>query len=1217
MNIREEIIDSVFREIVGPSNNPFYLDEETNEEILLRSVHGSPKSRYGAGMLYPQQSLNSGEVDSVEDDSEISSENEEENGVESHRELEKNKRISSISGQEQDEEPVGMANQYLPSAMGFTVRFRSQENNDKIKLKICSAFYEKGAGLKAKKHIDKEGNVVDLKNSKGNTYESEYWIRRPILPEEIELSINKLFNSETNSYNVILKKDSSNQDWLKLRVFNRTTKEDKESNLLTFTFVLINASYSSTDDALNSNKILFQNQLILFAENPNLIAPYKEKHLASDTDEDKVLNLLYRKKRIFSIGHGTSVTWELRHSEDSDYESVEKIKTSVIPVHDLPQIAPTSHVSLSMFELSDLGDWDKGKESLILLKNEYENWINKIDGLTYTPEFDDYREAAQSNVEKCKVSLSRITKGIDLLLQSDFDSDLIKCFRWMNRAMVWQQQRSKVKIRKWYKSGTGYDQKLFLDFIDEKERTNSFESLKEFHEGKYNGKWRPFQLAFVLMNIESVVNSGSKERGIVDLIWFPTGGGKTEAYLGLTAFNIFFRRIKGKVKSNWDYYSGTAVLMRYTLRLLTTQQYERAASLICACDLIRLENIKNRENNFLRGELGEEPISIGLWVGSSSTPNKNDAAIAKLKKLKRDSREDYNFVVMKCPCCGAQIGKVENISSFDKVPKIKGIHKEDGNKGKVYFQCENKYCEYSEIPLPLQVIDEVIYNNPPTLLLGTVDKFAMIPWKEEAGNLFGFRKSDAKNMYRICPPELIIQDELHLIAGPLGTMVGLYETMVQTLCNNYKNNVPPFITNDEIKFVPPKIIASSATISRAYEQVKNLYGINNEEQLSIFPAQGLEFGDTWFSEEKSLNELDEEGNQIYPGRKYIGILASGYPSAQTSIVRTYATVLQKIKELSLVTGVNSIDYYWTLLGYFNSIRELGGASSLVYGDIKERLGQIQNRDLIGNKQKRYLNRIEELTSRISSAEIPATLKKLETKFSSDKTSALDICLATNMVATGVDVSRLGLMFIHGQPKTTAEYIQASSRVGRNVPFGPGMIFTLYSPSKPRDKSQYEQFQGFHSRIYANVEPTSVTPFSINARQKGLHAVFIGLMRHFSAGTLVSHPIISEEFGQLAPIIQNLIKQRCINVNPEEVANTEKLLKKRIDSWKVGGAEKYGDAANYYILKKEGYYPLMYSSSSEVREDVIGRNTPFATATSMRGVDTESVLSINLKNEDNE
>jgi hypothetical protein len=647
--------------------------------------------------------------------------------------------------------------------------------------------------------------------------------------------------------------------------------------------------------------------------------------------------------------------------------------------------------------------------------------------------------------------------------------------------------------------------------------------------------------------------------------------------------------------------------MRYTLRLLTTQQYERAASLICACDLIRLEN---------KSELGEEPISIGLWVGGTSTPNKIEEARAQLNRLNNDSQEEYNFVVMKCPCCGTQMGKIDNITNLDRIPKVKGLHQEDGRNGKVYFQCENDSCEYSDISLPLHVVDESIYKNPPTLLLGTVDKFAMIPWKEEAGNLFGFRKNDPENIHRICPPELIIQDELHLIAGPLGTMVGLYETMVQTLCTNYLQTSPPFISANNKEFISPKIIASSATISRAYEQVQNLYAIKSRDQINIFPAQGLEFGDTWFSEEKSL-KTDADGKQSDPGRKYVGVLASGYPSAQTSIVRTYATVLQRIKELSQSSDDKIIDYYWTLLGYFNSIRELGGASSLVYGDIIERLGQIQNRELVVKDQKRYLNKVEELTSRISSSEIPSTLKKLETQYSSGKNNALDICLATNMVATGVDISRLGFMFIHGQPKTTAEYIQASSRVGREVPMGPGLIFTLYSSSKPRDKSHYEQFQGYHSRIYSNVEPTSVTPFSINARQKGLHAVLIGLVRHFSAGSLAKSPVITDEFEELISLSEKIILERCQEVDPEEEGNTRKLLEKIKGYWRAGGPDNYGDARNYRILQNEGFYPLMYASSAEVREDIKGRPTPFATVTSMRGVDTESVISIHAESQKDE
>ena len=1206
MNIRDEIVEAVKKEIIGPSPNSHYLDEATGEEILLASVHGSPKSRYGAGMLYPQQAII---TEPDETDDAIPSEGDD--SSENSEIKESGKRSRNASGDGQDEEPVGMANQYLPSAMGFTIRFNTHEQDDKIELSILSAYYEKGKDKKPKKQVNKDGDVETYVNKEGNTFDSDFWIRRPIAVEPLIFNINTLFSKDEKSINRVIKQNDKGKDWLMLRIFNRTTLKDEEEGLVTYTFVLINALASSTDEARNGAKILFQNELSLNAENVKLIVPYKERVLASDTDEEKELNLLYRKKRVFSIGHGSSVQWETQNDDTTGYETVSKVWTSVLPEFDLRQVAPTTHVTLSMLELSDLGNWMAAKDSLIELRDEYQSWILKMESLLNSKELKDYREAAKLNIEKCKLSLNRISKGIDLLLNADEDSDIVKCFRWMNRAMIWQQQRSKAKIRKWQKTGTGTNQSLTLEYLDEKTKSQEFESLDKFHEGEYNGKWRPFQLAFVLMNIESIVDSMSKEREIVDLIWFPTGGGKTEAYLGITAFNIFYRRIKGKKESNWNYFGGTAVLMRYTLRLLTTQQYERAASLICACDQIRIKNKEEKEENFQLGELGDEPISIGLWVGGTSTPNKisdgENNAIHQFKELTKNSKAEYNFVVMKCPCCASQIGKVEGVTNYDKVSKIKGIHKEDGKTGEVYFKCENPICEYSDIQLPLQVVDESIYKKPPTLLLGTVDKFAIIPWKKEAGNIFGFRKEGPEAVHRISPPELIIQDELHLIAGPLGTMVGLYETMVQTLCNNYLKTTPPFITEDYAEFVPPKIVASSATISRALEQVQSLYAIKSPDQMNIFPAQGLEFGDTWFSEEKPINDS-------HPSRKYVGILASGYPSAQTSIVRTYASVLQRINELSLSTEDETIiDYYWTLLGYFNSIRELGGASSLVHGDIKERLGQIQDRELIGKNEKRYLNKVEELTSRISSAEIPVILKKLETNYNAGTTQSLDICLATNMVATGVDISRLGLMFIHGQPKTTAEYIQASSRVGRDVPSGPGLIFTLYSSSKPRDKSHYEQFQGYHSRIYSNVEPTSVTPFSINARQKGLHAIFIALIRHFSHGELSNYPIITDEFDQLSPIIEKLIVDRCLLVDSDEEYNTIELLSKRVSAWRQRAPQNYGDAGNFTILKDDEFYPLMYSSSAEVRENVKGLPTPIPTPTSMRGVDTESVVDIYSEN----
>lgn len=1179
MDIREELVKAIKEEVVGPAKNPKYKDDATGEEILLKYVHGTPKSRYGAGMLYPKATENIGESDTEENSNELET-------SENDGKLKSKTAQGKPKGEDLDyEEPVGLANQFLPSAMGFTVRFRKNEQNSKIKLNIKSAYYKKGSDKKQLKRINKEGKIEVQTNKDGIPIESDYWIRSLLDIEDFEFDVYSLFDEGEKKKVEPLAKSEEGGVWISLNVYDRTLRNE---NFITLTFVLVN-EIIATGSWADDRYILYQNELTLNTDNENLIAPYKERTRASDTGEEKELNLLYRKKRIFGIGHGVSVEWESKTGDSSEIENVSEIKTSVIPTYEMPQIAPTTHINLSMYELSDLGNWEKAKESLKNLVNEYRKWINDISAKS--KELDtSYHEAASNAIDKCNKTLKRIERGVDNLLDAKADSNLVKSFRWMNRAMLWQQQRSSTPQRIWKR--LRYKGSIHDELEELQSGNQDFDTLKKFYETTFWGNWRPFQIAFVLMNIESVVNPKSDEREIVDLIWFPTGGGKTEAYLGLSALTIFYRRLKGEDEFDHEKYSGTTILMRYTLRLLTTQQYERAASLICACELIRKDNF----------ELGDDPISIGLWVGGSSTPNDNAKARSQYTELNNNRKfrqAPYNFVVMKCPCCAAQFGKISNVNPKDQ-NKIKGLYKEDGKKGRVLFKCENEKCEFYDIDLPLHVVDEQIYEKAPTLLLGTVDKFAMITWKPEAGKLFGFREKEGKRK-RLKPPELIIQDELHLISGPLGSMVGMYETMIQTLCNNYDSTTPPFI-DDNIDFIPPKIIASSATISRAKEQIKALYGT---DKLHIFPSQGLEFGNTWFSEERDVNPTN-------PGRIYAGILASGYPSAQTAIVRSYSSILQKVKEHE--QNADNIDYYWTLLGYFNSIRELGGAMSLVHGDIRERLSQIQNRELIKFEKRRNLYdwKIQELTSRISSDKIPDTLKDLERTYKikdGSKSKALDICLATNMVATGVDISRLGLMFIHGQPKTTAEYIQASSRVGRKVPSGPGLIFTLYSPAKPRDKSQYEQFQGYHSRIYSNVEPTSVTPFSVNVRERALHAVIVGLMRHFSPtiGGLLNNPDTkTNEFTELKKIVSNLIIERCNKVDSEEYKSTKMLINKRFYKWDNVGYQSYGDAGNFAIKFHEDY-PLMYSSSAEVKKDVSDKS--ISTPTSMRGIDTESRIDI--------
>ena len=1182
--MRDELVQALQREIIGPDKNDHYIDPDTNEEVLLDKVHGAPWVRYGAGMLYPQESSYEASPDSGSTTPEDT-----ENDYEVELKNSSGDSATTGSGRETDatEEPVGLAYQYKPSAMGFTASFSIANPAAILRVTVRSAWYEKVRNRQFSEKCRTRAGEIEDKLSHGVPVTRDYWVRRPIPEFVIDLSINDLLK-RGNVADKLVPTPGSIGDWLRLRVFNRTTSKDTADGVITLTFTLTNCRQYR--ESFDNQNILYQNELSVEAEG-GIIRPYREKISPVDTDEERELRLLYRKKRMYGIGHGCSVEWQ---ADANDI--VSRISSSFLPVYEIPPVDPTVHVELSMYELSDLGNWSNAKDSLRQLVDQYGSWVREmaIEAATLTDEM--YQRAANRNIDKCWITHRRISRGVELLTNAPETNDLVRCFRWMNRAMLWQQQRSKTAQRKWKTNRTSVE----LELLSGKTR---HESLLDFHSSstpeKPKGRWRPFQLAFVLMNLEGICDESSDDRELVDLIWFPTGGGKTEAYLGLTAFTIFARRIRGSATRDFISYSGTAILMRYTLRLLTTQQYERAASLICACELIRKDNQKFLGPDKLGPDQTPNRISIGLWVGGDSTPNDRARAVTQFNDLTgaNHRRAEYNFIVMKCPCCGAQIGSIDKPTG---TIKVRGLHRTDGTGARVFFRCDNADCEFHLHELPLYVVDEDIYEWSPTLLLGTVDKFAMIPWKRESGTIFGFRENN-QTISRVTPPELIIQDELHLISGPLGTVVGLYETLIQTLCVDYGKTQGPFFPQSAMgQCRQPKIVASSATISRAAEQVKALYA---SDRLHIFPSQGLDFGDTWFSEEK---RIDTEN----PGRRYVGVLAPGYQSGQTTVVRTYSPILQKVK--SITASHDQKDFYWTLLGFFNSIRELGMASSLVYADVSEYLTVLQNRNILPFGDRRKYLQFKELTSRITSSQIPEALKELEKNYTGEEYKSIDICLATNMIATGLDVSRLGLMFIHGQPKTTAEYIQASSRVGRTKE-GPGLVVMLYSPSKPRDKSIYEQFQAYHSRIYAHVEPTSVTPFSIDARKRALHAVVIGLMRHFAQDELRNNPVLdltsNINHRHLHDWVTGIISQRVTSLDNGEVDNTVKQIEQIFTKWQ-NGFQRYGDAANAQA-NHNNIVPLMYAPGSDVPSAVSGRS--MLTPTTMRGVDQEVHVSILIPN----
>ncbi|WP_053243003.1 hypothetical protein [Clostridium sp. DMHC 10] len=463
-----------------------------------------------------------------------------------------------------------------------------------------------------------------------------------------------------------------------------------------------------------------------------------------------------------------------------------------------------------MFALSDISKVNKDEKINLLIKftNAYKEWINKLNELSSKLKQKYNEEIINNQISKCRRVLDRMNKGIEILSENKNAYD---AFSLMNRAMLMQRAHSKL-------AGSEYDR-----FPGESKMPEF-----DYHNiDKKSASWRAFQLAFILMNVESISNPNCKARDVVDLIWIPTGGGKTEAYLGLTGFAIFLRRLNDPVNGG-----GTAIIMRYTLRLLAAQQFTRASILICACEKIRRES---KQYN-----LGKEEISIGLWVGGDSTPNKDAEAKKEYKELTKpvsnkeelESRklQHNKFQMLKCPWCGTKL-EVEYVDG-----KKKGLWGYDFDKKKIIY-CPESKCDFHK-KLPIQVVDEELYKNPPTLLFGTVDKFAALPWKGEVSNLFALNKES-----RSKSPELIIQDELHLISGPLGTMVGLYETAVDAMCS--------------AKGVKPKIVASTATIKRAEEQCKMLFDRN----VLQFPPSGLSIENCFFTREIPIKK--KAGKIIY------------------------------------------------------------------------------------------------------------------------------------------------------------------------------------------------------------------------------------------------------------------------------------------------------------------------------------------------------------------
>ncbi|WP_240989553.1 helicase C-terminal domain-containing protein [Salipiger mangrovisoli] len=701
------------------------------------------------------------------------------------------------------------------------------------------------------------------------------------------------------------------------------------------------------------------------------------------------------------------------------------------------------------------------------------------------------QDTARCHMDECRIASGRMREGVDLLRK---DGPELLAFRLANRAL-WQQNEWKRK------------------------RDSKIGPLV----------WRPFQMAFVLLCMASAGNRDHDDRGVMDLLWFPTGGGKTEAYLLLTAYTVFLRRQLGGPET-----AGVTVLMRYTLRLLTAQQFQRAAAMILACDLLRTGDCECPGIKIPSSLSQGAPISIGLWVGRDTTPNK----IVETEKTGSPAQIEH------CPDCGSQL-EWDIASSGDRI----------------HATCHGNECSSGQARdhFPFWTVDEDIYRELPTLLLSTADKFVQIVTKKQTGRLFGL--GDAGRL----PPDLIIQDELHLISGPLGSMAGLFETAIDALCTREGQR--------------PKVIGSTATIRRAADQVLNLF----DRSVMQFPPPGLHHANSGFA------CVEQES----PGRLYLGVTTAGRTGSY--IYQAIASSLLQAAADPSLSGAEE-DYYWTLVGYFNSLRELGSASIIMQDDVTHGLELVSARR---QEQPRHLQPPTELTSRVKSEEIRTKLLELDMARNSGE--AADVVLASNMISVGLDVGRLGLMLVNGQPKTIAEYIQATSRVGRGRV--PGLVVTLYNASKSRDRSRYETFPTWHSALYRDVEATGVTPFAPRARDKALHAPFVAMARHLVPGMLDTPAAAADHEADLKALI-DLICQRISNVDSGEADAARRELDEFLELWLRRGA-----LPQYWANWSDD--ALLISADAQATSNAVGFTKGLARATpgTLRAVEpsTEFVI----------
>lgn len=1094
---REIVISRVKKELIGPGSDIFECTDKEN--FLDEIIEGKPLQRYYSGILYPKQH-SSVEVDNSMEQEDDENEEIPDDLIENNDLIEPSlnndtKIETQLLINDDDKEIQYASSTFFPSQYGIS--FSVSEKCAEIKAIISFGNYKKAKNseiaisyigdsihllsdfgldkyviydiangtLKPTKELSKEEkkNRNSLQANLGKEHRNSglYKTLTKLFFKDkykrydnniaVTVSIDEILNSENRHFKRLLSeiegvksenwwkgmfegKNTFLKDhlWLHLKLYSTDKGKYILKLIIENTLPFPKKRFSNAKESLNQ-ACLFQIEIKV--ETPYL-EPFNEyKNNLYKSDEDKMLDYLFREKLSYGIGHNLACTWE---NCENDTQKPSWISSTFLPQYNVKSqstdIRTIDRQTLEIKKLSSFNSNDKEIiESLKRLLYAYESWIE-------TENDSQNNELAKVNIEKCTKIQSRIARGIKLL---ETNQNAFRAFKLANTAIYLQMFQNDWHFSE-RKDGyeaferTDFPQYSFKDY-----------AIAEYPDKTQNPSWRPFQLAFILQSLPSFIDKNSDDKELVDLLYFPTGGGKTEAYLAVSAFLIFWRRLHYT-----DNYAGVNIIIRYTLRLLSAQQFERATKLILACEFIR----KNYS------DLGDEKISIGFWVGDSTIPNKIADAKTELKttqdRLNKNQNSINPFQLSNCQWCNT---KIIGRTQLNEKPSI-GHRINRFNE--LTSHCLNPNCNFSisNDGFPIVLVDEDIYKKQPTMLFATVDKFAQLAWKEESTMLFSLGENRK--------PELIIQDELHLLNGPLGSLVGLFENVILSLC--------------EIDHQKPKIIASTATIKNVEKQILGLYG----RKAQIFPQNATNADDTFFS--KTQNESK---------RRYIGILPTGKTFTMACLRLNAALLFARLEIMMKSDDKIDADQFWTILSYFKSLKNIGRFSNKISADLVPEIKQLQVRNLMNQypynnnyNKLPYHNHNLELTSRIANERIKKNLDKLNVPFDGnlEKYQACDIVLATNMISVGLDVGRLGLMIMNGMPLNTAEYIQASSRVARQTE---GIVFSLFDPNNTRDLSYFEDFIPFHKTFYKQVEPLSVTPFAENALDKLLFTLMVTYFRH--------------------------------------------------------------------------------------------------------------------------